>query len=424
MKKEFSFSPNRSNANNFIINNASIKKISLKDENKFQTIDDSDYENFELFKNFINTLLKPSEWRLPKKDDENNGLSKFRFRREHIVALTRACQEIVALQPIVLKINTPVKIFGDIHGQYDDLMRFFDYWGEPSDKTGVGDINSIDYLFLGDYVDRGTKSLEIICLIMALKIKYPDRIHLLRGNHEDQLINSIFGFSDECDSRLLKESSGEDINVFEIINEFFEYLPLAAVIEDKILCLHGGIGGNLSSLKEIEAIERPLKVVHEATSPNEQIVMDILWSDPTDNDEEFGIKPNTLRDSKSGNIVKFGPDIVEKFLVKNNLSMIIRAHECVADGFERFSEGKVITLFSATDYCRRHKNAGAMLIVNNFFEIIPHLIYPDITLNNNWILNEDFLRKRPPTPLKKKLTNKFGIIEKSKKVSNLDGILG
>ena len=328
-------------------------------------------------------------------------MSKFRFRREHIIALTKACQEIIASQPMVLRINTPVKIFGDIHGQYEDLMRFFELWGEPSESPGVGDIQSIDYLFLGDYVDRGCNSLETICLLMALKIKYPERIHLIRGNHEDILINLNFGFKEECDNRLCEDDE-EDLNVFKTINELFEYLPLAAVIENQILCLHGGIGGCLSWLEEIEDIERPLKVIHEATNKTEQIVMDILWSDPTDNDEEVGIQPNPLRDTKSfGNIVKYGPDVVDMFLKKNNLSMIIRAHECVLDGFERFSGGNLITLFSATDYCRRHKNAGAMLLIKNNFEIVPHLIYPINSGRNKWIDNEESLKKRPPTPLRR-----------------------
>ena len=326
-------------------------------------------------------------------------IPKFRFRKEHIIALTKSCQDIVADQPTVLYLKTPVKIFGDIHGQYDDLMRFFELWGEPSDS---GDINSIDYLFLGDYVDRGVYSLETICLLMALKIKYPDRIHLLRGNHEDILINCTFGFLEECQFRLNEDNLSDDINVFKVINEFFEYLPLAAIIDDEIICLHGGIGGCLNYVQEIEEIKRPLRIVHEASSKTEQIVMDILWSDPTDNDEELGIQQNTLRDSRGyGNIVRFGPDCVEKFLTNNNLSMIIRAHECVLDGFERFCGGSLITVFSATDYCRRHKNAGAMLIIKSNFEIVPHLIYPTNSSKKNWFDGES-LKKRPPTPLRQR----------------------
>ena len=373
-----------------------IKKISLDKvmENKSKIKHQiKEVENEALYEQFIKALLLPTEWR----KNRDNEMTKFKFRPEHIIALTRSCQEIVASQPMVLRINTPVKVFGDIHGQYQDLMRFFEMWGEPKEGLG-GDIVAIDYLFLGDYVDRGTLSLETICLLMALKIKYPDRFHLIRGNHEDKLINSNFGFLEECQMRL-GDDPLMDESVFNIINQFFEYLPLAAIIEDQIICLHGGIGANCTNISDIEAIERPLDVVHEASNKTQQIVMDILWSDPTDNDDETGIQPNLLRDSNNyGNIVKYGPDIVKKFLQNNNLNMIIRAHECVLDGFERFASGSLITLFSATDYCRRHNNAGAMLIIKNNFEIVPHLIYPIDSGCNNWIDDEKSIKKRPPTP--------------------------
>ena len=381
-----------------------VKKVSLDEKNKFQIINNLTKENFELYENFIESLLKPNAWKNIQKTE--TGISKFKFRREHIIALTKACQEVVASQPIVLRLNTPIKVFGDIHGQYDDLMRFFELWGEPSENPSRGDINSIDYLFLGDYVDRGIYSLETICLLMALKIKYPDKIHLLRGNHEDHLINSTFGFYEECEYRLSDDALCDELNVFKIINEFFEYLPLVAIVENEIVCVHGGIGSCFTDISDVEKMQRPLPVIHEALTKEDQIIMDILWSDPTDNDSEKGIQPNVIRDSKSyGNIVKFGPDIVENFLNKNNVHMIIRAHECVPDGFERFSAGKLITVFSATDYCKRHKNAGGMLLITNNFEIIPHLIYPISTLKVKWIEKDDYIKKRPPTPIRKRRKN-------------------
>jgi protein phosphatase len=136
----------------------------------------------------------------------------------------------LAAQPIVIKeLRPPVKIIGDLMGQYQDLMRFFDIWKGPSD---TGDIHAYDYLFLGNYVDKGQYSLEVICLLFALKLKYPKQIMLLRGNHEDKHVNKYLGFGDECAKRL-----GEDINdpnsVFMKINEAFEQMPLAAIISDK-----------------------------------------------------------------------------------------------------------------------------------------------------------------------------------------------
>jgi hypothetical protein len=167
-----------------------------------------------------------------------------------------------------VKVKAPLKIFGDIHGQYSDLMRFFDIWGSPWENGKEGDIESLDYLFLGDYVDRGNHSLETVCLLMALKVRFPDQMHLIRGNHEDKWINNGFGFSEECATRLQEDPSDED-SVFARINRLFEWLPLAAVIEDKVICLHGGIGSQLNYIGEIEHLQRPLEVIHEVSTPEQ-----------------------------------------------------------------------------------------------------------------------------------------------------------
>lgn len=238
-------------------------------------------------------------------------------------------------------------------------MRFFDLWGLPCSETG--DIESYDYLFLGDYVDRGSHQLETVCLLMALKVKYPDKIHLLRGNHEDRSINVGFGFALECYQRL-KESPDQTNSVFNKLNDVFDWLPLAAVIDDKIVCVHGGIGSSWNFLQQVEQIKRPLQIPHDVYNSDQQLIIDLLWSDPTDSDQELGIYPNLQRDPTStGNIVKFGADRVSTFLEQNNATHLLRAHECVMDGFERFAGGKLFTIFSATDYCGRHKNAGAMI---------------------------------------------------------------
>jgi protein phosphatase len=151
---------------------------------------------------FLNHLLRPKEWQKNVDDP-----TYFAFRREHIMALADEAQKVLESQPMVLRVDAPVKVFGDIHGQYQDLMRFFDLWGTPDEN---GDIESYDYIFLGDYVDRGNHSLETICLLMALKIKFPDKIHLLRGNHEDKWINNAFGFAEECSTRLSEDPNDHD----------------------------------------------------------------------------------------------------------------------------------------------------------------------------------------------------------------------
>lgn len=340
---------------------------------------------------FMNHLLRPKDWSVNQVDRQ------FMFKKEDIIQLAQECQAIVESQPIVLRVKPPVKIFGDFHGQYQDMMRFFDLWRGPTEAAQGGDIDSYDYLFLGDYVDRGQYSLETICLLMSLKVKYPNQIHLLRGNHEDPCINTAFGFADECEERLMDDLESAD-SAFCAINRLFEWLPLAAIIENKILCVHGGIGSMLNTISDIEALQRPLTIVHEEPNEEQQLLIDVLWSDPTDNDQNMGIENNVIRDpNETGTIVRFGPDRVEQFLKKNDLSLIVRGHECVMDGIERFAQGQLITVFSATDYCGKHKNAGAALFVQKNFEILPKLIFPlDTNTQNTWMENEG--QNRPQTP--------------------------
>ena len=380
-------------------NKISINDFTYNDKGNIQT-NIQELKNELLCDKFIKYLLRPEYWTTIN----SSKLSEepFHFPLEEVYELVNQCKSILEKEPSVLKINTPVKIFGDIHGQFIDLMNFFNKWGMPS-ETNNGDILSNDYLFLGDYVDRGYLSLETICLLFALKIKYPEQIHLLRGNHEDILVNYSFGFRDECIERLedtpYEEIEDDDPSFFSFINKCFEYLPFAATIDDQILCLHGGIGANVKNISDIEQIKRPFEVIHDAPTLQEKMVMDILWSDPTDSDDETGILPNKDRDGNGyGIIVKFGPDVVKEFITKNKISYIIRAHECVMDGFERFAGGALVTVFSATDYCGHHKNAGAMIFINQHMQMIPHLIYPPENNTSSWINNEEYLKKRPPTP--------------------------
>lgn len=153
-----------------------------------------------LYQIFIKDLLMPKEGQkvLPVN-------SPFNFKKEQILELISECSAIFQAQPIVIKnLKPPLKVFGNLHGNYIDLMRFFDIWKSPSE---AGDIAGYDYLFLGNYVDRGPNSLEVICVLLALKLKYPKQIFMLRGNHEDRNVNRYLGFGQECAARL-----GEDIN--------------------------------------------------------------------------------------------------------------------------------------------------------------------------------------------------------------------
>ena len=147
---------------------------------------------------------------------------------------------------------------GDIHGQYSDLLRLFEYGGFPPHSN---------YLFLGDYVDRGRQSLETICLLLAYKVRYPENFFLLRGNHECASINRIYGFYDECKRRYT-------VRLWKTFTDCFNTLPAAALIDEKILCMHGGLSPDLKSLDQIKKIHRPCDV------PDQGLLCDLLWSDP------------------------------------------------------------------------------------------------------------------------------------------------
>eukprot|EP00929_Paragymnodinium_shiwhaense_P112004 TRINITY_DN80256_c0_g1_i1.p1 TRINITY_DN80256_c0_g1~~TRINITY_DN80256_c0_g1_i1.p1 ORF type:complete len:819 (+),score=136.17 TRINITY_DN80256_c0_g1_i1:243-2699(+) len=339
----------------------------------------------------IENLLQPATWQ-PDADVAN----RFLLTADQVSQLCDQVLDLMKTQDMLLKLRAPIKVYGDIHGQFLDLMRLFARYKAPSDGEG-GDIDSMDYLFMGDFVDRGAFSLETIVLLFALKLRYPTQIHLIRGNHEDPTINGIYGFRDEC-KRRLKDEPEEPDSCWNKFNRVFEWMPIAAVIEEKILCLHGGIGGAINNTRELQAMQRPLYVAQIPQTPAEQKVTDLLWSDPSDSDAVTGVTLNETRDPDgTGRIVKFGPDRVDEFLRSNPpLSMILRAHECVMDGFERFANGRLITVFSATDYCGHHKNAGALLFVRRDLTIVPKLIYPVERSLATW--DQQIMHNRPPTP--------------------------
>lgn len=342
-------------------------------------------------KHVVEKLLLPESW-----ESKATDVHDFLLTPQEIIYLCEAAEQVFKQEEVILRLRAPIKVYGDIHGQFGDLMRLFHMYRAPTDTEG-GDIDSMDYLFLGDYVDRGNHSLETICLLFALKVKYPRQIHLIRGNHEDITICSLYGFKDECQRRLGGDQDDHQ-SPFVRFNRVFEFLPVAAIIEERILCIHGGLGMTIESLADIEKFVRPLQVSQMPTTPYEQSITDLLWSDPTDNDQMEGVSSNDGRDPDgTGRIYKFGPDRVQKFLEDNRpLSMIIRAHECVMDGFERFAGGKLITVFSATDYCGHHKNAGALLFVRRDLTIVPKLIYPVDRPNMTW--DQTVTHQRPPTP--------------------------
>ncbi|KAF9660802.1 hypothetical protein SADUNF_Sadunf19G0001500 [Salix dunnii] len=244
-------------------------------------------------------------------------------------------REIFLSQPNLLGLEAPIKICGDIHGQYSDLLRLFEYGGFPPDAN---------YLFLGDYVDRGKQSLETICLLLAYKIKYPENFFLLRGNHECASINRIYGFYDECKRRF-------NVGIWRAFIDSFNCLPVAALIDEKILCMHGGLSPELNNLEQIRNLQRPTDV------PDSGLLCDLLWSDPSKDVQGWGMNDR-------GVSYTFGPDKVTEFLQKQDLDLICRAHQVVEDGYEFFADRQLVTIFSAPNYCGEFDNAGAMMSVD------------------------------------------------------------
>eukprot|EP00587_Corethron_hystrix_P017123 CAMPEP_0113329484 /NCGR_PEP_ID=MMETSP0010_2-20120614/20934_1 /TAXON_ID=216773 ORGANISM="Corethron hystrix, Strain 308" /NCGR_SAMPLE_ID=MMETSP0010_2 /ASSEMBLY_ACC=CAM_ASM_000155 /LENGTH=413 /DNA_ID=CAMNT_0000191595 /DNA_START=567 /DNA_END=1808 /DNA_ORIENTATION=- /assembly_acc=CAM_ASM_000155 len=249
--------------------------------------------------------------------------------------LCSASRPVFLAQPMLLELSAPIKICGDVHGQYTDLLRLFEYGGFPPDSG---------YLFLGDYVDRGKQSLETVCLLLAYKIKYPETFFILRGNHESAGINRIYGFYDECKRRY-------SIKLWKVFSDTFNTLPVAAVVDDKILCMHGGLSPELVSLRQITELRRPADV------PDVGLMCDLLWSDPD---------PSVMgwAENDRGVSFTFGADVVVDMLERFDLDLLVRAHQVVQDGYEFFAGRRLVTLFSAPNYCGEFDNAGGMISVD------------------------------------------------------------
>jgi len=237
-------------------------------------------------------------------------------------------------QPMFLELEPPIKIVGDIHGQYYDLLRLFEYGGYPPDAN---------YLFLGDYVDRGKQSIESICLLLAYKIKYTENFFILRGNHECASINRIYGFYDECKRRYSPR-------LWKRFTDCFNCLPVAAIVADKIFCMHGGLSPELKSFDQIKKLARPTGV------PDTGLLCDLLWADP---EQIVG-----WGESDRGVSYIFGPDVVDSFCKRFSIDLICRAHQVVEDGYEFFAGRRLVTIFSAPNYCGEFDNCGSMMSVD------------------------------------------------------------
>jgi serine/threonine-protein phosphatase 2A catalytic subunit len=251
---------------------------------------------------------------------------------KQIRALCDKAREIFMKESNVQPVPCPVTVCGDVHGQFHDLVELFRIGGEAPDTN---------YLFMGDYVDRGYYSVETVSLLVALKVRYPERLHILRGNHESRQITQVYGFYDEC---LRKYGSAD---VWTMFTDLFDYLPLTALVENQIFCLHGGLSPNVDTLDHIRSLDRFLEVPHEGP------MCDLLWSDPDDR-TGWGVSPR-------GAGYTFGQDVSEIFNLNNGITLISRAHQLVMEGYNWSHDRNVVTVFSAPNYCYRCGNQAAIM---------------------------------------------------------------
>ena len=286
----------------------------------------------------------------------NNSSCKLKLSIPDILFLVSSARELFLSEPTVLELHTPINICGDIHGQFPDLLRIFELDEKPPNAH---------YLFLGDYVDRGPMGLEVICLLLALKLRYPNHVFMIRGNHETKELTEQYGFYEECVSKTNKQ-------VFAEFCTMFENIPIAALVGRQIFCVHGGITPTLQSIDQVREIKRP------ADGSVKGFLADLLWSDPNPNYEEYG--PN-----ERGDTVAWGLKPVKTFLENNGLTLLIRAHQMTNYGYEYpFAPDEcVLTVFSAPCYAGEYKNRGAFVKINKNNEIIPIVLPHDPTSMNN-----------------------------------------
>ena len=285
-------------------------------------------------------------------DDLTQNRDDPEYRIDDVDCLLKLCEmsiETLKKDEMLLKINAPFNVCGDIHGQFIDLMKFLELGGDPSKNS---------YLFMGDYVDRGCNSVCTLTMLLALKCRYPKNIFLLRGNHETRDISQLYGFFEECLQFYNQE-------LWYRFNDVFCYLPIAAVISERIFCVHGGLSKDMTSLDMIKDLQRPLEI------PEEGFITDLLWADPMPGIEGYV-------GSDRGTSFTFGANVARDFLAHYDFDIICRAHQVVNNGYEFpfFPDKSVVTVFSAPNYCNEFGNKGAMLSINEKLECSFQIVDP------------------------------------------------
>lgn len=272
--------------------------------------------------------------------------------------LAAEAQQIFASQPSLVEANIPTKVYGDIHGQFRDVLLFLFHFGFPAYSTKT------EFIFNGDFVDRGAHQLEVVALVLALKTVFPTKVWLVRGNHEDCKQNTAagpLGFGVQCNQRLGENGP----RVFGAVNQAWNWLPYGCLIGRKLLVVHGGIGDGRWDTSYLAQVRRPID--HEGL-PKDPVLYNVLWSDPIADDpgdprEIMGVH-DSPRDNHGRLITSFGPDVTDAFCSRNNLCAVIRSHQAFPRGFgyDVLHNGRCLRVFSARDY-GNSGNDGAILSI-------------------------------------------------------------
>lgn len=269
----------------------------------------------------------------------NKNRPSLEYKPKRVQKILESASKILSKEPILLHLPSDIIVVGDLHGNLDALLRIFTRCGYPPNTK---------YLFLGDYVDRGESSVEVFLLLLCLKIRNPNCVYLLRGNHESLAMTRIYGFMEEVLKKLDKKS-------YFSITDVFKHLPIAAIINHKIFCVHGGISKDLLDINLLNNLQKPTEV------PLDGAIADLLWSDPRNNVLAY-------ENSERGSGYLFGPDACYEFLESNGFDLVVRSHESCAKGFDWVfqdsgeEKDKCLTIFSSHDYCMEGNDAAVLKI--------------------------------------------------------------
>lgn len=267
------------------------------------------------------------------KNNKDVSLENF----EYIINLS---YNIFKKEPNVIHTKSPITLLGDVHGDFEDVLEIFEIFGTPPEGR---------YVFIGDFVDRGPKSVHTLALLLCYKIKYPEDFILIRGNHEGTNLTYVFGFYREMIKRY------GDIHLFHQCIEMFTTLPLAIIIDNNILSIHGGLSAKLETIEQLNSIDRETPDTG-MTINKDMILKDILWNDPT---RYPGIQPS----NREGGLT-WGPDITERFCSKNGIKLIVRGHESISSGYRWDHNGRVLTIFSSPYYNNEFHEGAALEIIS------------------------------------------------------------